>query len=416
MKSSASCGENSELSQKAVVANLMQASAPSTVSSSDGNGNQITAEYDIENSTITVNSTTRYASSAYLGLINSHGKCSTPGHGRGTIDSPDVTVDINPANIERFSNTRKIVVDRTHEYGEYVVILYVNGKPRCHVSLTVPPYGKFGNNFVYDAANLKLTIPFNIKHSSYFNTHIRIKEIKNSDNNIKNPNTSSSTQISASKLEPGKTYTFELYCNDTLLDTKTFTIPVPSGTIQDVVYKPFAPSKYSVTLDYILNDAYNPVVDIYDLSSGNKTLIKGGVAITNSSASKRIVIDNVPIEIGRLYDVVISANGGKWSIHKNLSTNIPVETQTDKIANLRYDRGSNRLMVDFSLARSGVTVGFKLLSTKSGRWYDGGSWYDPQSYGTSNITVPSETGSVLYVVVLTVNGKDVASKQIIISR
>lgn len=185
------------------------------------------------------------------------------------------------------------------------------------------------------------------------------------------------------------------------------------GEIQKVAY---TPTSNTVSVDYTLKFAQNPTIKIRDY--WNNTIIKS-VAVTNSSSAKNIKL-NVKLKDDYRYDIVLVENGKDLSV-KNLST-VAVDSDgpaytNNQITNLWYDSSTNKINVDFQLKKSGVTVGFKLLSTKSGSWYDGGSWYCPQNSGSYFINVPNETGNVLYVVVLTINGtEDGASKQVVVSR
>ena len=189
----------------------------------------------------------------------------------------------------------------------------------------------------------------------------------------------------------------------------------PVGDIQKVAY---TPGSKTVSVDYTLKYAQNhPTIKIRD--HWYNTIIKS-VEVTNSRETKNIKLENVQLKDDYRYDVVLVENGKDLSV-KNLSTTA-VDSDgpayaSNQITNLWYDSSTNKINVDFQLKRSGATVGFRLLSTKSGSWYDGGSWYCPQNCGSYFINVPNETGNVLYIVVLTINGaEDGATKQIVVSR
>lgn len=400
MKSSASCSEASGMTQGTV----MQASAPLAASAYDDGCHITSATFDASKSVINIKYTSRNASTIRFQLLSIRKG--------GNIGEP---VIINSYNI---NGSATMPVNPTWEEGQYVVLMYVNGSPRSNFDVFVTPQGKLGN-ISYSDSNNNVTVSYTMKNA--FNSDATLRVIDSNGNEvlkyIKDPNTSKSISFGY-KLTPKVTYTFKLYSKSTLLDTKTYVyIPTPinpSGTIQTVTYEPYGTS---ITVDYILKNAENPTVSIYDYWSGS--LIKGGVAIANSSSSKRITIDGLALESWYRYIVKISANGGKWSTEKEFKTETVLPNprpSVDAITNLNYNISTNKLAVDYSLKNSGSTVEIILMSTKSGRNYSSGSWREMNDHGTANVSIPSENGSVLYVVLLKVNGSIQASKQINISR
>ena len=68
--------------------------------------------------------------------------------------------------------------------------------------------------------------------------------------------------------------------------------------------------------------------------------------------------------------------------------------------------------------KSGVNVGFKLISTRTGRTYDYTFGYCGQSTGSYSLSLPSDDngyhGSIVYVVLLVVDGQIKHDKSIVI--
>lgn len=180
----------------------------------------------------------------------------------------------------------------------------------------------------------------------------------------------------------------------------------PVGYIQTVSYTPGSKTVY---VDYTLKFAQNPTIGIYDESG--KKLLKS-VKIANSSTTKCASIYDA-VEPNKTYQAYICENGEKTSIYYTFDTNDIV----DKIVSLKYD---GRIMVDFTIKKTG-DVGFKLISTRTGKTYDYYYGYCGQQHGTYNLTIPSDDnggyhGSIIYVVMLTVDGKVVDNNQIAVSR
>lgn len=382
-------------------------------------GKITSATYNESNSTISVNYTTNYASSAKLGLMSMQ-------KGNSVYD-PLSPTSLNVANISNYSASTPVKVDPAWEECQFYVFLYLNGStyPCASMPVNVTAKGSI-NSFSPAQSNKKLTVNYSMQHGSTYYSSIKIykgtKFVTKID--LSNPNSSTNKNITfdySSILEEGIEYTYTLYSKEKPLNSCTYKIPivpvpVVKGEIKDAVY---TPSNNTIDVDYTLENAKSANINIYNASG---KLIKNGGTIANSSSVKRITIENVSFENGYYAEIsAISSDGKKVTIRKFISTvavDVVSPAYTDnEIRNMWYDRSTNRIYVDFNLKTSGVTVGLKLLSTKSGAgWSSGPSWYDMQSYGTAYVGVPSESGSVLYIVVLTVNGKGVASKQIVISR
>ena len=393
----------------------------SALAASSNEPGQITsATYNDKDSKIYVNYTTHNVSKAKLGLMSMQ-------KGNSVYDPLSPTYP-NVANVPNYSSTEPVKVDPTWEEGLFYVYLYVNGSSiPCSSSSSVNVTAKGSiNSFSPAQSNKKLTVNYSMQHGSTYYSSIKIykgtKFVTKID--LSNPNSSTNKNITfdySSILEEGIEYTYTLYSKEKPLNSCTYKIPivpvpVVKGEIKDAVY---TPSNNTIDVDYTLKNAKSANINIYNASG---KLIKNGGTIANSSSVKRITIENVSFENGYYAEIsAISSDGKKVTIRKFIST-VAVDVVSpayadNEIRNMWYDRSTNRIYVDFNLKTSGVTVGLSLLSTKSGAgWKSGPSWYDMQSYGTTYIDVPSESGCVLYIVVLTVNGEGVASKQIVISR
>ena len=385
------------------------------VQAASSSGKINSATYNASNSTISVNYTTNYASRAKLGLMSMQ-------KGNSIYD-PLSPTSLNVANVYNFSSTQSVKVDATWEECQFYVYLYLNGSntPSCSgMSVNVTAHGRI--NSIAVSGN-KATANYSMWHGSTYYSSLRIEKYNNKTKkyepinklSLSNPNTTKN--VSLGTLEIGK-YRCVLCTKEKELANKEFEIPTPPRHTGEIKLVEYVPNNRSVTVDYTLNNANkNPTVFIRD--HWYNTIV-GSMAVTNSSATKTIKFENVQLKDNYRYDVVLADNGEELYV-KNLSTTA-VDSDgpayaNNQITNLWYDRSSNKINVDFCLKRSGATVGFRLLSTKSGRWYSGGSWYCPQNCGSYFINVPNETGNVLYIVVLTVNGaEDGATKQIVISR
>ena len=373
------------------------------------------ATYNASNSTISVNYTTNYASRAKLGLMSMQ-------KGNSIYD-PLSPTSLNVANVYNFSSTQSVKVDATWEECQFYVYLYLNGSntPSCSgMPVNVTAHGRI--NSIAVSGN-KATANYSMWHGSTYYSSLRIEKYnKNTKKyeqinklSLSNPNTTKN--VSLGTLEIGK-YRCVLCTKEKELAYKEFEITPPLPATGEIKLVEYVPNNRSVTVDYTLKNAKNnPTVFIRD--HWYDTVVSS-VKVTNSSTTKTIKLENVQLKDNYRYDVVLADNGEELYV-KNLSTTAvdsdgPAYTN-NQITNLWYDRSTNKINVDFQLKRSGVTVGFRLLSTKSGRWYEGGSWYCPQNSGGYFINVPNETGNVLYIVVLTINGtEDGATKQIVISR
>ena len=373
------------------------------------------ATYNASNSTISVNYTTNYASRAKLGLMSMQ-------KGNSIYD-PLSPTSLNVANVYNFSSTQSVKVDATWEECQFYVYLYLNGSntPSCSgMPVNVTAHGRI--NSIAVSGN-KATANYSMWHGSTYYSSLRIEKYnKNTKKyeqinklSLSNPNTTKN--VSLGTLEIGK-YRCVLCTKEKELAYKEFEITPPLPATGEIKLVEYVPNNRSVTVDYTLKNAKNnPTVFIRD--HWYDTVVSS-VKVTNSSTTKTIKLENVQLKDNYRYDVVLADNGEELYV-KNLSTTAvdsdgPAYTN-NQITNLWYDRSTNKINVDFQLKRSGATVGFRLLSTKSGSWYNGGSWYCPQNCGSYFINVPNETGNVLYIVVLTVNGtEDGATKQIVISR
>ena len=176
----------------------------------------------------------------------------------------------------------------------------------------------------------------------------------------------------------------------------------------------------TVEVDYILNNAQNASMNIYDYDTNEKLLPGNGVSISNSSTEKKVIIKNVPLKSYHRYYVKITAQdlvGKDWSIRENFNSEIingdAEKVYTNKIENLSYV--NNTISVDFTIQKIGSNVGFKLINTRTGATYryDRGKWQ--QNTGNDYITIP-ENGTNTYVVVLVVNNTDSDGRQILVTR
>ncbi len=316
-----------------------------------------------------------------------------------------VTLGSSPATVD---------LPITARDGEYNLILYVNGSPCYQKSVTVTKYGHI--NSAKASSTSKVTVNYSMFHSKSDNfpekSYLRIVGVANTTHEISNVKNGSYTWTGLN-LTAGKTYTCEIYVDDKCLHTYTFKVPIPpvvnpTGAVNDVV--PFVPSYNSVTVDYTLKDAQNATMTLYD-EYNNKMK---SLSITNSSTSKRVVINNVSIAENRSYTIEISANGangGKFSTRFPFYTRV---TDKTKINGVAYE--NNKIRVDFTLKNSGVNVAFQLISTKTGRTYYTNWGYCGSSSGSAYLSVPSESGSNLYVILLMENGQVKDDKQIMIAR
>ena len=359
----------------------------------DADGQIKSATYDANYSEIYVTYSLRNASSAKLGLLSTS---------TGGIVA-EYSLGVN-------ASSKSCRVDSKLEEGLYVLLLYVNGNIRSNMDVTITAGGKI-NGFSPSLDNSKLTVSYAFEHAAGYNASLRIfngsslvKKVS-----ISNPNTTSSITFDSYSLTAGKTYTFKLYSGEKEIkpSSKNYTMPLRAGEILALSH-----GTNSITVDYILKYVQAPTILISE--DGSDKVIKG-VGISNSSTSKRVTIENLPLEIGKTYKVAIYEHGGQgeWSISKTITIGAP-----SVITGLKYENG--RIKVDFTLEKRGVNVGFKLISTRTGRAYDYNYGYCGQNSGSYSLSLPSDDngyhGNIIYVVLLTVNGQIKADKQIMIAR
>ena len=378
------------------------------------------ASYDATNSQINAHFTSRNAYKVEMGYISQHaGSLESPLYKKalGVIDGATLwaTIDVDP-NLEE---------------GLYQVLLYLNGSKSVNggnkpVNVTARAAFK---GFSPNLDNTTLTVNYCLLHSSITYSYLKVYDGNTLLFNYRLPKYPNSFNgnytFSSTSLKPGKTYTFKLYNHDKVLATKSYTIPLPTGKISDVAY---SPSDRNITVDYVLKYDRKPTLKIYDHWTGD--LVRS-VAITNSASTKRINIKDIKLKDGYRYDVVICDNGVRTNITKDLSTTAvdtdgPTYNSTE-IVDLGYNRSTNKIYVDFQLKTesllnrpNGAKVEIKLMSTKQGTSLSNlitdGAWYIKQNSGRGYVTVPSESGNVLYIVFLYVNDEIAASKQIVVSR
>ncbi len=359
-----------------------------------GTGQIKSASYDASNNNVYMTYTLSNASSASVKLLSTR-----TGNIVGTY-----SLGLN-------SNSKTFVVDPKIDEGLYVLILYVDGNTRSSMNVNITAQGTI-KSISSNLSNTSLTVGYTMKHGSAYGNSLRIfdgtKLVKKVS--LSNANTSTSITFDSSSLTPGKKYTFQLYSNENpLKPTKTYTMPYLTGSMSSVTYSPG--ETYPIAVEYTLKYARKPTVDIYD-ASGKKVK---SVSIANSSSTNRITIDGSQIEANKTYEVYICDNGVKTSIHRTLSTQIVAPPPT-KIVEARFE-GGNRIWIKFNLKKTGVNVGFKLVSTRTGKTYDYNYGDCTVSESSYYMYMPSTDCSAgLYVILLTENGSVVDSKQIMISK
>lgn len=380
------------------------------------------ASYDATNSQINAHFTSRNAYKVEMGYISQHaGSLEQPLYKKalGVIDGATLwaTIDVDP-NLEE---------------GLYQVLLYLNGSKSVNggnkpVNVTARAAFK---GFSPNLDNTTLTVNYCLLHSSITYSYLKVYDGNTLLFNYRLPKYPNSFNgnytFSSTSLKPGKTYTFKLYNHDKVLATKSYTIPLPTGKISAVAY---SPNDRNITVDYVLKYDRKPTLNIYDHWTENLIM---KVAIPNSASTKRINIENIKLKDGYRYDFVICDNGAKTNITKGLSTTAvdtdgPTYNSTE-IVDLGYNRSTNKIYVDFQIKTAsfisrpdGAKVEIKLLPTSGRGGYtldnmkSDGPWYIKQNSGRGYVTVPQESGNVLYIVFLCVNDEIAASKQIVVSR
>ncbi len=295
--------------------------------------------------------------------------------------------------------------------GLYVLLLEVDGVVRSNMNVTITASGKI-NSLSPSLDNKKLTVNYTIEHASTYSRTLRISDDKKTRISLPYPNTTNSYTFDSSNLTPGKTYTFQLFSGDNLLDTKTYTMPVPTAEMA-ISYVPdnktySGTTLHSFTVDYKLKYARKPTLCLYQ--GGN--LIKS-MAIANSSANKTITIDNA-VDPDNYYQVSICENG-KALTSMQLDTHRPAPAAT-KIQEIRFENG-NRFWIKFGVGNPGVNVVFKLISTNTGNSYDYNWGYCTQSESDYYMYLPStDCRPGIYVVCLMINGQMRDTKQIYIAK
>ena len=354
-----------------------------------GDGQIRSASYDASNSTIYVSYSLSGASSAKLSLLSTRTG--------GIVAEYSLSVNASSTSFR---------VDPKFDEGLYVLLLSVNGNTRSNKDVRITASGSI-KSFSPSLNNKELTVSYAFEHASVYSASLRIfngsslvKKVT-----ISNPNTTSSITFDSSSLTAGKSYTFKLYSgeNEIKPSTKNYTIPLPTGTLTPTYIENgnYAIVKYS--LKYSRN---NPTIAIYD-ETGTK--IKS-IPISNTSTTQTLYLYDT-VEPNKTYHIYICENGVKTSINIPFITN----TKEDKITALKYN---GRIGIDFTLKKSGVNVGFKLISTRTGRTYDYTFGYCGQSTGSYSLSLPSDDngyhGSIVYVVLLVVDGQIKHDKSIVI--
>lgn len=382
---------------------MMQSS--SLLTASYGYGQIKSATFDKDNNTMFVTYSITNGSNAKLQLLQTRtGKI---------VHEYSLSVNANTTTFRvytRASTKEELYVDE----GLYVLLLVVDGNIRSNMNVQITAKGNI-KSISPSLDNKKLTVSYAIEHASTYSVTLRIYDGGTQLKRISlpYPNTSNSYTFDSSSLEPGKRYRFDLYSGDNILNTKYYTMPVPTGELSAVSYSP--DNKNSFTIDYTLKYARNPTVGIYD--NGGTKLLKS-VAITNSSTNKTFTVNNV-VEPSNYYQVCICENGKKLTALKQLDTYKVTETN-NSISSITYEKGINRILVQFSLKNTGVNVGFEVISTRTGKSYEHTYGRCDQYSSNRFIDLPSEDNGyrypIIYVVLLKVDGKVVDSKQIAITR
>ena len=371
------------------------------------------ASYDADNSQINAYFTSRNAYKIELGFISQHG---------GSMSSPLYKKSFGV--IDGATSWATIDVDPNFEEGLYQVLLYVNGSSSVSGNQPVNVTAKGIINSV-NVSGSNATANYKLWHGIRSNSTMKVFK-KNTNTllktiNLSNPNTAknSTKNVSLGTYGDGE-YTCVLYTNGRELHRKDFRIeikiPVVEGEIKLATY---TPQFNTLTVEYILKNAASANLTICD---GSGREIKNCGTITNSSSTRKITIENVQY-VSEGYYAKISATPSKGqskTFTKFISMaggdgNGPAYAN-DEIRNMWYDSSTGKINVDFNLKTSGVNVQLKVVDTRSGGWITGRTWYCPQNCGSDFISVPSYNGTVMYVVMLFVNGSPAASKQIMVSR
>ena len=381
------------------------------------------ASYDANSSTITANYIANNANSAKLGLMST-----SKGN---SIYDPLSPQSYSIPNMYGYSSSATLKVDATLEECLFYVFLYLNGNstPSGSMSVNVTANGSVDVSVSGNSATAK----YSMQHGSTYYSSLRVykknangteTQVKRIDLSSPNTNVKTNKSVSLGTYENGE-YVCKLYSREKELSKKAFKInvevPPVKGNIAEAIY---TPSLKTFDVDYTLSNAKSAQMKIYNVSG---KLIKRA-SIANSSSIKRVTFENVAFEDGYYAQIhAISKDGKNWySNKKTLSTAGPKDVTSPMISGLGYNRSTNKIYVDFQLdynsysRPNGAKVEIKLMSTRQGTSMSNlitdGAWYIRQNSGRGYVTVPQESGSVMYIVFLSVNDAIVASRQIIISR
>lgn len=373
------------------------------------------ASYDADNSQINAYFTSRNAYKIELGFISQHG---------GSLSSPLYKKSFGV--IDGATSWATMDVDPNFEEGLYQVLLYVNGSSSVSGNKQVNVTAKGIINSV-NVSGSNATANYKLWHGIRSNSTMKVFK-KNANKTttllktikLSNPNTAknSTKNVSLGTYGDGE-YTCVLYTNGRELHRKDFRIkteiPIIEGEIKLATY---TPQFKTLTVEYILKNAASANLTICD---GSGREIKNCGTITNSSSTRKITIENVQY-VSEGYYAKISATPSKGQ-SKTFTKFISMAGgddgpgyANDEIRNMWYDSSTGQINVDFNLKTSGVNVQLQVVDTRSGGWITGRTWYCPQNCGSDFISVPSYNGTVMYAVILFVNGSPAASKQIMVSR
>lgn len=374
------------------------------------------ASYDADNSQINAHFTSRNAYKVEMGYISQHA---------GSLENPLYKKALGV--IDGATSWATIDVDPNLEEGLYVVLLYMNySKSPNGGTQTVNVTAKGIINSV-NVSGSNATANYKLWHGNRSNSTMKVFK-KNANKtttllktiNLSNPNTAknSTRNVSLGTYGDGE-YTCVLYTNGRELHRKDFRIKIEFPPVEgEIKLATYTPQFNTLTVEYILKNAASANLTICD---GSGREIKNCGTITNSSSTRKITIENVQY-VSEGYYAKISATPSKGQ-SKTFTKFISMAGgddgpayANDEIRNMWYDSSTGQINVDFNLKTSGVNVQLQVVDTRSGGWITGRTWYCPQNCGSDFISVPSYNGTVMYAVILFVNGSPAASKQIMVSR
>ena len=364
------------------------------------------ASYDKNSNTMFVTYSLSGASSAKLRLLQTRTGF--------VVGEYSLSVNANSTTFRVYTKSDIKHYDR-YEYideGLYVLLLVVDGKECANMNVTITASGKI-NSLSPSLDNKKLTVNYTIEHASVYSRTLRI-EGSDFRESLPYPNSSNSYTFDSSKLTPAKTYTFKLYSGDNLLNTKKYTMPMPTAEMA-ISYVPdnktySGTTLHSFTVDYKLKYARKPTLCLYQ--GGN--LIKS-MTIANSSANKTITIDNA-VDPDNYYQVSICENG-KALTSMQLDTHTPAPLSTG-ITDLVYEKDRDRFWLKFYVTHPGVNVSFQLIPTHglNGRTFDYNWGYCTLTTTDYYMYLPSGYSYGTYVILYKEDGRIVDSKQIYINK